>query len=270
MKLSLCGWSFNRLFRREPSPLTLLEFPAFARDQFGIDALELNNIYFESTEPTYLDRLRAAADAADATYLNIAVDEPGDLSSDDEATRLATVERYARWLPVARYLGCGVIRANSGGRDARDRGRAIANCTDSFRRLCELGHAHGVALMIENHWGISSDPEVMVGVVEAVCDTHGADAMHTLCDWGNWPDDVDRYAAIERTMPLAIAVHAKVNDIDAELNHPRFDHARCLAIAREAGYDGHLGIEYEGPADPVEGVRRGATLLRRLIAQDRA
>lgn len=266
MKLSLCGWSLNRLFRREASPLTLLEFPAFARDQFGIDALEINNIYFESTEPAYVDQLRAAIDAAGAICLNIAVDEKGDLSSDDEAARLEAVERYARWLPIAKTLGCGVIRANSGGGDMRDRERAIANCTDSFRRLCELGHAHGVALMMENHWGISADPEVMVRVVEAVCDTHGADAMHTLVDWGNWPDDIDRYAAIERTMPLAIAVHAKVNDIDAELNHPRFDHARCIAIAREAGYDGYLGIEYEGAADPVEGVRRGAMLLRRLLA----
>ena len=266
MKLSLCGWSLNRLFRREASPLTLLDFPALARDEFAITALELNNIYFESTEPAYVDRLRAAIDAVGAIALNIAVDEPGDLSSDDEAARLATVDRYARWLPVARTLGCGVIRANSGGRDARDRERAIANCTDSFRRLCEIGHAHGVALMIENHWGISSDPEVMVRVVNDVCDTHGADAMHTLVDWGNWPDDVDRYAAIERTMPLAIAVHAKVNDIDAELNHPRFDHARCLSIARDAGYDGYLGIEYEGVDDPVQGVRRGATLLRRLLA----
>ena len=266
MKLSLCGWSLNRLFRRESSPLTLLEFPAFGRERFGIDALELNNIYFESTEPAYLDKLRAAADAAGVTYLNIAVDEPGDLSAEDDAIRMASVERYARWLPVARHLGCGVIRANSGGRDARDRERAIAQCTDSFRRLCEVGHANGVALMIENHWGISADPDVMVRVVEAVCDTHGADAMHTLCDWGNWPDDVDRYEAIRKTMPLAIAVHAKVNDIDAELNHPRFDHARCLSIARDAGYDGYLGIEYEGAGEPAEGVRRGAALLRRLIA----
>lgn len=267
MKLSLCGWSLNRLFRREASPLTLLEFPAFALDQFGIDAVELNNIYFESTEPAYLDRLRATADAAGSTMLNIAVDEKGDLASDDEAVRLASVENYARWLPVARRLGCGVIRANSGGRDARDRERAIANCTDSFRRLCDIGRPLGVALMIENHWGISADPDVMVRIVTDVCDTHGADAMHTLVDWGNWPDDVDRYAAIERTMPLAIAVHAKVNDIDADLNHPRFDHARCLSISRDAGYDDYLGIEYEGADDPVVGIRRGATLLRRLIAQ---
>ncbi|RYZ64955.1 MAG: sugar phosphate isomerase/epimerase, partial [Proteobacteria bacterium] len=88
MKLSLCGWSLNRLFRREASPLTLLEFPAFTLDQFGIDAVELNNIYFESTEPAYLDMLRAAADAAGSTMLNIAVDEKGDLASDDEALRL--------------------------------------------------------------------------------------------------------------------------------------------------------------------------------------
>lgn len=265
MKLSLCGWSLNRLFRRESAPLTLLEFPAFARDQFAIDAVELNNIYFASTDADYLDRLRAAAESAGSTLLNIAVDEKGDLSADDEAARLESVRNYARWIPIAQTLGCGVIRANSGGKNVVDRERAIANCTDSFRRLCDVGKAHGVAVMIENHWGISSDPDVMVRVTTDVCETHGADAMHTLVDWGNWPDDVDRYEAIRKTMPLAIAVHAKVNDIDADLRHPRFDHARCLAISRAAGYDGHLGIEYEGAEDPVIGIARGTTLLRRLL-----
>ena len=265
MKLSLCGWSLNRQFRRYDAPLTLLEFPRYARETFGIDAVELNNIYFASTDAAYLDSLVNAASAAGSTLLNIAVDEQGDLADEDDAARIEAVERYARWIPIARHLGCGVIRANSGGRNATDRERAIASCTDSFRRLCDVGNANGVALMMENHWGISSDPDVMVRITRAVCDTHGADAMHTLVDWGNWPDDVDRYAAIAKTMPLAIAVHAKVNDIDADLRHPKFDHARCLQLSRDAGYDGHLGIEYEGVDDPVVGVRRGAELLRTLI-----
>ena len=265
MKLSLCGWSLNRLFRRDESPLAFVDFPKFARDQFDVAAVELNNIFFESTEPAYLDRLRAAADACGSTLLNIAVDEPGDLSDDDEVARLEAVARYARWLPVAKALGCGVIRANSGGKNVVDRERAIAQCTDSFRRLCDVGGIEGVALMMENHWGISSDPDVMVRITRDVCDTHGPDAMYTLCDWGNWPDDVDRYDAIRKIMPLATAVHAKVNDIDADLRHPRFDHARCLEISRDAGYDGYLGIEYEGVDECVEGVRRGAALLRKLI-----
>ena len=266
MKLSLCGWSLHPLFQRAASPLAFVDFPAVARDTFDIDAVELNNIFFESTEPAYLDRLRDAAGRAGVALLNVAVDEKGDLSGDDEAARLEAVAAYARWVPVAKALGCDAIRANSGGKQIVDRDRAIANCTDSFRRLADVGRANGVAIMMENHWGISADPDVIVRIATDVRATHGPDAMYALCDWGNWPDDVDRYAAIRRIMPLALAVHAKVNDIDADLNHPRFDHARCLQLSRDAGYDGYLGIEYEGAGDCVVGVTRAATLLRKLIA----
>jgi sugar phosphate isomerase/epimerase len=266
MQLSLAGWSLNRLFTSPVAPLSLVDFPAFTRDTFGIHAVELNNIYFASTEPAYLDELSAAAARAGSTLLNIAVDEPGDLASTDEGVRRGSIERYVRWIPIARQIGCTAIRANSGGKEVTDREAAIAACTDSFQRLAEVGRREDVTILVENHWGISADPDVMVRLTQAVRATHGDAAMATLADFGNWPDDVDRYAALRKVMPLAGAVHAKVNEIDEQLNHPRFDHARCIRIARDAGYDGHLGIEYEGSDEPVEGIRRGATLLRRLLA----
>jgi sugar phosphate isomerase/epimerase len=265
MQLSLAGWSLNRLFRDAETPLSLLEFPGFARDTFDIRAVELNNIYFTSIDLDYLDRLIEATDAAGSTLLNIAVDEKGDLAAHNEAERLATVERYADWIPVAAELGCKAIRANSGGKDVKDREKAIESCIDSFRRLADVGMKHEVAILIENHWGISSDPAVMTRLTRSVRETHGDLSMYTLVDWGNWPDDIDRYDAIRQVMPYAGAVHAKVNDIDAQLNHPRFDHARCLKIAQDAGYNGYLGIEYEGAEDPVVGISRGATLLRQLL-----
>lgn len=268
MQLSLCGWSLNHLFTKEVEPLKWLDFPLFARERFGIDALELNNIYFASSELTEVERFRRAAEAAGSRLLNIAVDvKGGDLSSADEASRLAAVEAYAEWIPVAAELGCGAIRANSGGRDAGNRVAAATDaCVDSFRRLADVGVKHEVAILIENHWGISSDPAVMTRVVGDVRRTHGDRSAGTLVDWGNWPDSVDRYAAIEATMPQAMAVHAKVNDIDEHLNHPRFDHKKCLRICRAAGYDGYLGIEYEGSVEPVEGIQRGIRLMRSLLS----
>lgn len=265
MELSLAGWSLNPLFRASSEPLKLLDFPQFARDTFGIDAVELNNIYFESTDAAYLDRLVASAEKAGSKLLNVAVDEKGDLASSSQDARLESVNNYARWIRIAKAIGAPAIRANSGGKDVVDRSAAIESCIDSFRRLCDVGTAHGVAIMIENHWGISADADVMVQIVEGVRQTHGNGAMFTLPDFGNWPDEVDRYASLTKIMPFARAVHAKVSEIDEHLNHPRFDHVRCIRIARDAGYDGHLGIEYEGKSDPIEGIRRGTKLLRQIL-----
>lgn len=267
MDLSLAGWSLNRLFRAAGDPLKLVDFPQFARDTFGIDAVELNNIYFESTDAVYLDRLVSDAQKSGSKLLNVAVDEKGDLSASSQDARLDSVNNYARWIPIAKAIGAAAIRANSGGKDVADKNAAIEACIDSFRRLCDVGRAHGVAIMIENHWGISADADTMVRIVEAVRQTHGSGAMFTLPDFGNWPDEADRYTSLTKIMPFAHAVHAKVNEIDENLNHPRFDHARCIQIAKDAGYDGYLGIEYEGKSDPIEGIRRGVRLLRQLLGK---
>jgi sugar phosphate isomerase/epimerase len=266
MQLSLAGWSLNRLFRAPENPLKLIDFATFTRDTFGLDAIELNNIYFESRDAAYLNRLSLSAANAGVRMLNIAVDERGDLSSDDASAREEGVLCSARWIDVAREMGIRFVRFNSGGGKAVDLDRATKRCIESFRRLADFAKPKGVRLMIENHWGISMDPARVVQIVKGVRQTHGEDAMGTLADFGNWPDEIDRYDALRQVMPLAFAVHAKVKDIDENLNHPRFDHARCVEIARQSGYDGYLGIEYEGKDDCVEGVKRGVRLLRSLLS----
>jgi sugar phosphate isomerase/epimerase len=265
MDLSLAGWSLQKLFRASERPLKLVDFPAFTKEQFGIEAVELNSPFFESRESKYLSELRAAGERAGVKLLNIAVDEQGDLSSDDDAVRKQGVENYRRWVPVAKELGCSAIRANSGGKNITDRPRAVKQCIDSFRKLADDGRKHGVIILMENHWGLSADPDSVIQVMEAVRETHGKDAIGTLPDFGNWPPEVEKYEALRRIMPYAHAVHAKVKDIDENLNHPAFDLERCVKVTKEAGYDGWLGIEYEGGGEPIEGVKRSVRKLRPLL-----
>lgn len=266
MQLSLAGWSLQSLFRAKSDPLKLVDFPRFTRDTFGIEAVELNNIFFESTRPPYLDQLRTAAEAAGVKLLNIAVDEHGELAGIDQVGRSIALANYSRWIPVAKYLGIPAIRANSGGINAPHQEAAEQCCIDSFRRLCDVGRTHGVKILIENHWGLSFDPDFIVRLVRAVRLTHGDDAIGVLADFGNWPDSIDRYDALRQILPYTVATHAKVNDIDEFLNHPRFDHRRCVQLCRNAGFEGHLGIEFESETlDPVIGIHRSVDLLRPML-----
>ena len=265
MQLSLAGWSLHPLFRSAVDPLQLLDFPRFTRDQFGIAAVELNNIFFASTEPDYLKQLVASAESAGVKLLNIAVDEKGDLAGEDDAARALGLANYSRWVPIARELGCSAIRANSGGKTIVDRARAIDRCIDSFRHLADVGRQHGIAILMENHGGLSVDADSILQVIQAVTETHGPGAVGTLPDFGNWPDTADREASLRKILPYAKAVHAKVLDIDADLNHPKFDLARCVQITREAGYDGYLGIEFEGAGDRIESIRRAVRKLTPLL-----
>jgi predicted dehydrogenase len=136
-------------------------------------------------------------------------------------------------------LGCHSIRCNTGARpgdaDALDR------CAESFAALVEYADANGINVLIENHWGLSSDPAWLMELMARVDHPR----FGTLPDFGNFPDEIDRYDAVARMMPRAIAVSAKCYDFDATGNETKVDFDRMMRVA-EGGYHGYVGIEYEG------------------------
>jgi sugar phosphate isomerase/epimerase len=265
MKLSLAGWSLHRLFRAANNPLKLVDFPALAAERFGIDAVELNSPFFPSRDARFVRQLASAAERARVRLLNIAVDEVGDMSADSDAERNRAVMNNGRWVSVAAEVGCVAIRANTGGMGIIDTDKALLACVDSFRRLTDLGVKYGVTILIENHGGLSANADHLIFLIEEVRLTHGVNAIASLPDFGNFSETTDRYAQLAKILPYARAVHAKVDEIDADLSHPKFDLSRCVQLTRDSGYNGYLGIEYEGSGDPLEGVRRAIAKLSPML-----
>ncbi len=262
-QISLAGWSLVRRFRRPDDPLTLLDFPRVARDEFGFDAIELNSPFFASREAGYLAELRGRAEEAGVAMLGIAVDREGDLAALDPAERQAAVDNHIPWLDAARALGCRFVRANLGGRDTPDPEAAVGAGIESFAALARAGGERGVLVVIENHWGLTVDPENMVRVFEGVGSPH----LGALADFGNFPPE-ERYRSLERIAPYAKTAHAKFHDFDEAGEPIGIDIARCVAILRGAGYSGTWGIEYEGKGDDHDGVVRSKAILARLLGLD--
>jgi sugar phosphate isomerase/epimerase len=271
MQLSLATWSLVSLLRGD-RPMDYLDVPALVRERFGITALELNNVFFAARDSGYLQKVRDSAARAGTRLINIAVDEQGDLASADPAARELGLQRYGAWIPLAAEVGVNAIRVNSGGKDVAtlpdgDPARLAAEqrLLDSLRRLCDQAADHRIAILVENHGGLSAHPASLDRVIRAVRQSHGDRAAGVLVDWGNWPPQIDRYAALQTVYPLALAVHAKIKDIDESLEHPAYDLQRCIDLTREAGYDDYLGIEYEGGGDALVGLDRAVRKLRGLI-----
>ena len=126
MEISLASWSLKRRFMDDANPLSLLDFPLLALDEFGMEMVELSTPFFEYEDPdnpaesgisdAYLEELRRRADAAGVRSLNIPVDRHGNLSALDEAERRQAVANHKKWFGVCQKLGCNAFRANSGGR----------------------------------------------------------------------------------------------------------------------------------------------------------
>jgi sugar phosphate isomerase/epimerase len=273
-KISLAQWSLHKmLFSKK---LDHLDFPAKAKNDFGIDAVEYVNQFFmnKAKDTAYLTELKKRCDDLGVTSVLIMCDGEGEMANTDAAKRMKAVENHYKWVEAAKFLGCHAIRVNCYGVGAE---AEVAKAgTDGLRKLSEFARPLDINVIVENHGGYSSKGVWLAGVIAAV----GMPNCGTLPDFGNFcvrrekPNDwqspcaeeYDRYRGVEEMMPFAKGVSAKSYAFDANGNCVETDYARMLPIVKKAGYTGHIGIEYEGAIPEDEGIRATKKLLERLGA----
>ena len=272
MDISLAGWSIHRRFRDEDNPLPLLDFPKVSKQEFGIGLIELNSPFFVYDNPdepatssisdTYIKELKQRADDEGVGCLNIAVDGHGDMSSMDEAERKQAVENHKKWIDICIALGCNSFRTNSGGREEGDEEAKIQQCIKSFGELSELSGQADIRLMMENHGGISYDPDVIVRIMKEVDSKYCC----VLADFLNWPAEDDKLDNLRKVAPYSWAIHGKFLTFDEDGESPEIDCAAAVQILKDAGYSNPWGIEYEGKTDDHEGVLKSKALLEKHLS----
>jgi sugar phosphate isomerase/epimerase len=262
-KISLAEWSLHRtLFDKK---LDNLDFPAFAKSEFGIEAVEYVNQFFKdkAKDKEYLADLKKRAADEGVTNVLIMIDGEGSLGDPDESLRKQAVENHYKWVEAAKFLGCHSIRVNAHSEGEYDEQMKLA--ADGLRRLNDFGFEHGIGVIVENHGGLSSNGEWLAGVMKMVDRRN----CGTLPDFGNFrvsPDEeYDRYKGVKVLMPFAKGVSAKSHEFDDQGNEVRTDYFKMMKIVLDAGYHGYVGIEWEGekPGE-VEGVKLTKRLLERV------
>jgi sugar phosphate isomerase/epimerase len=266
--ISLAAWSLHRTIGNGEGMKPMLDMPKMARAEWDIEAIELVSGMLASTEKAYFDELAKNAAAENVKILLIMVDGQGAIGHRRDKFREEAVENHKKWIDYAADLGCHSIRMNWKGeeKDTLETPEATKEFIDrsvpGFTALCEYGDTKNINVTIENHWGPSSYIEPLTGLMKAV----GHPRFGTLPDFGNFPDDVDKYEAVDAFMPYAKAVSAKCYDFDEAGNETKIDFEKMLGIVCDKHkYTGYIGIEYEGGDKPeIEGIRACNELLKRL------
>jgi sugar phosphate isomerase/epimerase len=238
-EISLAAWSINRSFFVNHR-WTNLELPRICRETFGIGALEFVNQFFANPMKSYLDQLKKNAQDHGVRLVRIMVDDEGNMAATDCKERMESAITHRKWVDIAHYLGCDDIRCNMRGGlpDWKDDRDFVARAAESFRNLLEYAQGSGLNIIIENHGGASSDPEVLLGVMKAVDNPR----FGTLPDFGNINNSDDRYEVIRRIMPFAKGVSVKAA-WSADGTHPQWDLEKLIRICQAAGFHGYWGIE---------------------------
>lgn len=262
-KISLAEWSLhNALFKKE---IDNLDFAKIARQDYGIGAIEFVNQFFKdkAKDTAYLKDLNKRARDFGVEHRLIMIDGEGALGDPDEAKRTQAVENHYRWIEAAKFLGCKMIRVNAQSRGSYEEQQKLA--ADGLRRVTEFGAKHKIAVVVENHGGLSSNGQWLTGVMKMV--------NHPLCgtlpDFGNFrvsrTEEYDRYKGVTELMTYAKAVSAKSHDFDERGEETQIDYHKMMKIVLDAGYRGFVGIEYEGnKMSEPDGIRATKKLLERV------
>lgn len=244
LRTSLAEWSLHKAIQSRQ--LTNLDFPQVAREHFGISGVEFVNQLWEAPTQGYLTRLKNNMKKFDVQGVLIMCDAEGMMGHSVKAERLKAADNHRKWVDYAAELGCHSIRTNmypdKAPTTAGEIDEFLKCCSESFTRLCDYAKESRINVIIENHGGISSNPDVVVRLMKMV----GLANFGTLPDFGNFPKETDKYEAVGKMMPYAKGVSFKCHDFGPDGKESLMDMDRMMKVVLDAGYKGWVGIEYEG------------------------
>ena len=262
-KISLAEWSLHRALQSKK--IDHLDFISLTKTEFGLDAVEYVNSFFfdKAQDQKYLNEMNTRANDHDVKSLLIMCDNEGNLGDPDKNKRNQAVENHYKWAEAAKFLGCHSIRVNARSEGSWDDQVELA--ADGLRKLTEFGDSIGINTIVENHGGLSSNGKWLAAVMEKVDHPR----VGTLPDFGNFriqgDEWYDRYKGMAELMPYAKAVSAKSHEFDANGDETGSDFYRMIDIVLDAGYNGYVGIEYEGSVhSEMEGIRLTNELLIKI------
>jgi sugar phosphate isomerase/epimerase len=258
-KVSLAEWSIHKAIGQ--GKLTNLDFPRIAKEA-GCEGLEFVNTLWASPTAGYIARLKRRMSDTGTKPVLIMVDDEGQMGHSDRATRMKAVKNHHKWVDIAAELGCHSIRTNMHSdmtpKTAAQSETVLGYCADSFTALCQYAAEARINVIIENHWGLSSNPDAVVALMKKV----NLPNFGTLPDFGNFPPEVNKYEAVAK-----LAVYAKGMSFKCNFDGPNgtellYEIPKMLKVMEDSKYSGYVGIEFEGSKlGELEGIQAGRKAL---------
>jgi sugar phosphate isomerase/epimerase len=126
----------------------------------------------------------------------------------------------------------------------------------AYEVLAREAEKRGVVMGLENHWGLGRTPEGVKRVVDAV----NSPWLEVTLDTGNFLEDP--YDRLEQLAPQTVLLQAKTYFGGGRWYELDLDYGRIAKILRTAGFSGWVSLEFEGNADPLEGIPKSLAMLR--------
>lgn len=250
--------------------LSVEEWFAIAAD-IGLAGSEMHYRCLRSLEPAYL-----AGVARCAQEHGLAISQficAPDFGHPDPGIRAREVASFERHVEAAAALNAFSVRVTAGPArpdvSAQQAAEWVAEC---FRSRVEHARKHGIWLTYENHYkdffwpepDLSASQSVFLDILGRLADTDlkvNFDCSNSLM-LGE-----DPLVLLGQVVPRVVHVHCSDRRALFEYTHAvpgegLVDFPNIFRTLHQAGYDGWLSIEYNGP-EGLDGVRRAKAYLER-------
>ncbi|MCD6052151.1 MAG: Xylose isomerase domain protein barrel [Verrucomicrobia bacterium] len=175
----------------------------------------------------------------------------------------AEIADVKKWIDQASVLGAPHIRVFAG-QQAKgvDEAVALKNCIEALEECCDYAGKKGIILGMENHGGIVTLPEQLLGMVKAV----KSPWLGINLDTGNFRTE-DPYGDLAKCAPYAVNVQVKVEiQFGPKAEKVHSDIKKLMKILKDANYQGFVALEYEAKPDPYEAIPKHLEELRAAFA----
>jgi sugar phosphate isomerase/epimerase len=245
--------------------------------ELGFEGVEVLHRQMADESVPYLNKLKQLAFKNGLGLPMLSIHQ--DFVHPEAAERKKDIAHTERCLGLAAQMGIPAIRLNSGrwntipsfddlmkvkGDEPPIKGftndHAFGWVVESIRALLPKAEQTGVVMALENHWGLTTDVDMLLRIWKEV----NSPWLVINADTGNFPGDP--YEGIAKLAPHASIVQAKTYYGGGEWYTLQLDYKRIAKILRDAGFKGWVSLEMEGKEDPATAVPKSLAVLREAFA----
>jgi len=271
LKVACCHYSLHRRWKDENWDIDRLTDEVKA---LGIEGIDYHAGLLGSRDGV-VEAVQSALDRSGLELSGFSLSTNFNREDPDELR--AHVEDTLEWLQVAAELNAPVSRI-FGGHVDRSKPEliqtALHRITETLGNLASKAEAMGLVLALENHGGLPCTGEEQAQVIEAV----NSPALKATIDVGNYmscgQEGVDGTRAVSRHTGY---VHIKDMQKTPDGSKPHgwsikactigqgdVDIPECLRLILDAGYEGYMALEYEGPEPEETGVPASIEYMKKV------
>jgi len=236
MRLSVLSYSFRGLLQE--GKMDIFGYLETCRYRYGLNAADIWNGFFTSTEEAYFRKVRDALDERELVLADLCADNVH-IWEDDPEVRKKNHDYALVNLRAAEILGARFMRIDAGGRNPTWTNEQFDHIVQRYKEYAQWAYDRGFKIGAENHWGTEGIWANLQKLYRAV-DHPG---FGISCHIGGWQGTAEEKAEADRLVaPWVCHTHFAWNITEGPLEEK-------MKNLRDAGYQGYYSVEHHTAKD---------------------